>query len=262
MKRLKNKASTKVYIQLTLLVGAIFLILGVLSAWLTYPTENHRNIERQRLQLVEKYKELSDEKLLNNNGYKSIVNTQESTFSSVSAGLTGLVSYVVLLVAIWKVNNYLRQKIASPSNRYIFSSALIVGLSAYFGLWFMSPYFYSWIIQTPLDNEWIYSNLDPIYIIFAISFSFTIAWLFAQEENWSLDYKGHKIEVKNAWAGAAKLYIDTKVCDKTYGIFGGTLRGKINTDNKIEHVEAKVQSKAFHNECIVYIDNKKIFPTN
>lgn len=74
-------------------------------------------------------------------------------------------------------------------------------------------------------------------------------------KTWAVEYKEHKIAVKNKVSGA-DLYLDGKIIDTQKGVFGAGLVGCTPEGDSI-HVTLNAGIIKIH--CNIYVNDKKIY---
>lgn len=78
---------------------------------------------------------------------------------------------------------------------------------------------------------------------------------------WEVDYKGHKIMVKNTWFNGELLYVDEELQDQQVGIIATRARlfGRIKSGEGIgEKIKVSLGASWFSTICQIFIDDKLV----
>lgn len=180
MEQPKSHSSKRIYLSIVGIVAAIVLSLGLLGTLITYPTQQHRDVEKQKQETQRHKKATVTTITYASSDNSDLSNTNEARYTALTKNIFAVVQLILSFVVVRYVYYYLRKNSVAPTNRAWGATTMTVVAGNYIGdvLLLVPTYL---IIGLPLQ---LYDILDPfslgtIFIAMALSFALTFffAWI-------------------------------------------------------------------------------------
>lgn len=186
-----TKSPRKVYAAVIAISFAVMATIGLLSTWVTYPTQQHRAVVQQEQRIIDQHGGgVFNVDAMNSKEYTKLATSSEATYSSYASGIVSLVYFIIYCILLGLVYKYIRSKNVSPTRRALGATTLFVVIGSQLAtLALLLPN--HWFTHQPFT--WGAWTIPAYLMSFAtnIVLTFVIVWFFERGYN-----KSHSFTVE------------------------------------------------------------------